>query len=150
MTYFISLSRWFHSSFLILVSIHPIYDFNVLAFLASLKMNVDKISVVSVSICYYSSSTNSRTIIFLITVPVTVLEPKSFQLLFQFQFWNHNFFNFCSSSSSGTLMFQILVLVLVPLLLLCKISNKCKQKLSNPATNYVYYSTPSWSSSHLN
>ena len=46
-------------------------------------------------------------------------------------------------------MFQILVLVPVPLLLLCKISNEYKQKLSNAATNYVYYSTPSWSSSHL-
>ena len=44
-------------------------------------------------------------------------------------------------------MFQILVLVPVPLLLLCK---KYKQKFSNAATNYVYYSTHSWSSSHLN
>ena len=44
-------------------------------------------------------------------------------------------------------MFQILVLVPVPLLLLCKISNKYKLKLSNAATNYY---TPSWSSSHLN
>ena len=106
-------------------------------------------SVVLVSICYYSSSTSSRTIVFLITVPVPVLEPKSFQLLFQFQFWNHNLFNYCSSSSSGTLMFQILVLVPVPLLLFCK---KYKQKLSNAAMNYhdVYYSTHSWSSSHLN
>ena len=108
------------------------------------------ISVVPVSICYYSSSTSSRTIIFVITVPVPVLEPKSFQLLFQFQFWNHNLFNYCSSSSSGTLMFQILVLVPVPLLSLCKISNKYKHKLSNAATNYVYYSTHSWSSNHLN
>ena len=96
------------------------------------------VSVVLVSICYYSSSTSSRTIIFLITVPVPVLEPKSFQLLFQFQFWNHNLFNYCSSSSSGTLMFQILVLVLFPLLSLCKIS-KYKQKLSNATTNYVYF-----------
>ena len=47
-------------------------------------------------------------------------------------------------------MFQILVLVPVPLLLLCKITNKYKQKLSNAAMNYVYYSTHSWSSSHLN
>ena len=47
-------------------------------------------------------------------------------------------------------MFQILVLVPVPLLLLCKISNKYKLKLSNAAMNYVYYSTHSWSSSHLN
>ena len=39
-------------------------------------------SVVPVSIC---SSISSRSITFLITVPVTVLEPKSFQLLFQFQ-----------------------------------------------------------------
>ena len=43
------------------------------------------ISVIPVSICYYSSSPSSRTITFLITVPVPVLEPKSFQL-FQFQF----------------------------------------------------------------
>ena len=47
-------------------------------------------------------------------------------------------------------MFQILVLVPVPLLLLCKISDKYKHKLSNAAKNYVYYSTHSWSSSHLN
>ena len=47
-------------------------------------------------------------------------------------------------------MFQILVLVPVPLLLLCKITNKYKQKLSNAAMNYVYCSTHSWSSSHLN
>ena len=47
-------------------------------------------------------------------------------------------------------MFQILVLVPVPLLLLCKIRNKYKHKISNTATNYVYYSTHSWSSCHLN
>ena len=40
-------------------------------------------------------------------------------------------------------MFQILVMVPVPLLLLCKISNKYKLKLSNKAMNYVYYYTPS-------
>ena len=39
-------------------------------------------SVVPVSICYYSSSTSSKSITFLITVPVPVLESKSFQLLF--------------------------------------------------------------------
>ena len=47
-------------------------------------------------------------------------------------------------------MFQVLVLIPVPLLLVCKVRNTYMEKLSNAATSYVYYSTPSWSFSHRN